>query len=170
MTHGLADPGKVGGAQMPPIVESDFVDTIGGKRGDGAKKLLALDKVGIGRTQDAAKRAAAAQPALDVEQIRLYARGAGFVETCLDYTRRFDERSDVAALIPGTRGRTRDRRDNRYRGVLSHGAADFGNERGDDRAAPVEKQFQIAVAAGIGEPERLGHIGGKVEIAGEIGG
>src|SRR5215211_5691277 len=170
MPHRLADPGEIGRAQMPPIIKSDLANTIGGERGNGAKKFLALYKVGIGGTQDGAKRAAAAQPALDVEQIRLHARGTKFIETCLDDARRFDERGDIASLIPGTRGRTRNRRDDRYRRIPAHGAADFGYERSDDRAAPVEVQFQIALAAGIGEPERLGHIGGEIEIAGKIGG
>ena len=47
---------------MPPIIEGDLVDTIGEERSDGSEELFALGKIGIGRAQDAAELAPAAEP------------------------------------------------------------------------------------------------------------
>ena len=49
------------------------------------------------------------------------------------------------------------------------GGADFGDQRGDDAVAEIEIAAEIAVGCDVGPPERLGHIGGIVDVAVEIG-
>ena len=43
-------------------------------------------------------------------------------------------------------------------GILPHRRPDLGDERGHDRAAPVEEGGELAVGPRIGEPERVGHV------------
>ena len=76
---------------------------------------------------------------------------------------------EVAALIPGAAGRPRHRRDHRDVGVRANGGADLGDQRGDDAVAEIEIAAQVAVGRDVGAPERLGHIGGIVDVAVEIG-
>ena len=76
---------------------------------------------------------------------------------------------EVAALVPGAAGRPCHRGDHRDIGVRANGGTDFGDQRGDDAIAEIEIAAEIAVGRDVGAPERLGHIGGIVDVAVEIG-
>ena len=110
----------------------------------------------------------ALEPPTDVEQVCLHAHGARFVEAGLDDARRFSQRTEIAALIPGAPGRPRDGRDHRDFGVLAHRCPDFRDQRGDDAAAEVEITAQVAVGCEVGPPESFGHVRRVVDVAVEI--
>ena len=122
-------------------------------------------EIGESGPHDAAQSARSAQAALDVEKVGFDALGAGFVEARFDHACRVRERLEVAPLEPGAARRARDRGDHRDRRVFSHLIANFAHERRDHGATPIQESPEIAVAAGVGRPERLGHVGGKVDVA-----
>ena len=140
-----------------------------GRGPHGFEKLAARREIGIGGPHDPAQSSLAAQPPTHVEKVGFHPGCAGLVEAGLDDAGGFRERGEIAAFIPGARGRTRDRGDHCDLGVLADRGADFAHERSHDIAAQVEERFQLPVAADIRQPERLGHVGRKIDVAAEIG-
>ena len=154
---------------MTPIVEGDLAQTGGAEGAHRRQKLRLRLKIGKGWAKNAAQRSSASQPALDVVEVRLDPRGARFVEAGFDNPSRFGERLEIASLVPGAGGRAGDRGDDRDRRAWPHGLANLADQRRDDVAAQREERREFSIGARIGEKERLGHVGGKIDVACEIG-
>jgi hypothetical protein len=154
---------------MAIIVEGDFLHAARRQSAARLDEFAAIFNVGIGRSHDAANFARVANAAPQVEQIGLYPHRGRLIKAGFEDAGGSGERGEVAAFVPGAASWPGDRGDDRDIDLRADRRADFRDQRGDHRASPVKKRLQRAIAARVGEPERLGHIRRKIDIAFEIG-